>query len=89
MKNISISRLITVAIIAFASTFATYIATALQSTEAHNLNELLQVISVQAVKAISIATAGAVSAVVAFFTRPDKELPANAVRHQVTPKTEE
>lgn len=85
-QGISFSRLIVVAVVAFASTFMTVIATALQNTPVVTAEQLKEVIVVQGFKALSIASSAALTAVVAFFTRPDSVLPANAVRYQVVDK---
>lgn len=85
-QGISFSRLIVVALVAFSSTFMTVIATALQSTPITTPAQLKEVIVIQGFKALSIASAAALSALVAFFTRPDAVLPANAVRYQVLDK---
>jgi hypothetical protein len=85
-QGISFSRLFIVAVVAFSSTFMTVIATALQSTPILTVGQLKEVILIQGVKALSISSAAALSAVVAFFTRPDSVLPANAMRYQVVDK---
>lgn len=85
-QGISFSRLIIVAVVAFASTFMTVIATALQNTPVSTTEQLKEVVVVQGFKALSIASSAALTAIVAFFTRPDSVLPANAVRYQVMSK---
>lgn len=85
-QGISFSRLIIVAVVAFASTFMTVIATALQNTPVATTEQLKEVVVVQGFKALSIASSAALTAIVAFFTRPDSVLPANAVRYQVMSK---
>ena len=88
-QGISFSRLLIVALVAFTSTFMTVIATALQSTPIVSTDQLKEVVTVQGLKAFSIASSAALSAIVAFFTRPDSVLPANAVRYQVMSKDSE
>lgn len=85
-QGISFSRLLVVALVAFVSTFMTVIATALQSTPIVSTDQLKEVVAIQGLKAFSIASSAALSAIVAFFTRPDSVLPANAVRYQVLDK---
>lgn len=87
--GISFMRLFVVGFVAFVSTFLTVIATALQNTPITSFDQLKEVVVIQGVKAFSIAASAALSAILAFFTRPDKALPANAVRYQVTPKVDE
>ena len=88
-QGISFTRLVVVALVAFASTFMTVIATAIQNTPIVTTEQLKEVVVVQGFKALSIASSAALSAVVAFFTRPDSVLPANAVRYQVKSKDED
>ena len=83
IQTLSLSRLFVVGLIAFGSTFATYIATAMQTTDAVTMNQLLQVIQVQAFKGFSIAAAASLAAIVAFFTRPDAVMPANSLMSAV------
>jgi len=85
-SGISFMRLFVVGLVAFVSTFLTVIATALQNTPISSFAQLKEVVVIQGVKAFSIAASAALSAIVAFFTRPDKALPANAVRYQVLDK---
>jgi hypothetical protein len=82
-QGISFSRLIVVAVVAFASTFMTVIATALQNTPVATTEQLKEVILVQGFKALSIASSAALTAVVAFFTRPDAVMPANSLMSAV------
>lgn len=79
IQTLSIKRLVVVAFIAFTSTFATYIATAMQNTNAVSFEQLFQVMQVQAVKGFSISASASLAAIVAFFTRPDAVMPANSL----------
>ncbi len=88
-SGISFTRLFVVAFVAFASTFMTVIATAMQNMNITSVAQLKEVVVIQGVKALSIASSAALSAVVAFFTRPDTDLPANAIRYQVIEKKSE
>ena len=88
-EGISFLRLVVVGVVAFTSTFLTVIATALQNTPIATFDQLKEVIVIQGVKAFSIAASAALSAIVAFFTRPDKALPANAVKYQILGKDTE
>lgn len=83
IQSVSLSRLCVVAFIAFSGTFATYIATAVQNTNAVSFDQLIQVMKIQAVKGFSIASASALGAIVAFFTRPDAVMPANSLTSAV------
>lgn len=83
IQTISLSRLCLTAFIAFAGTFATYIATAMQTTNAVTFDQLVQVMKIQAVKGFSIASAAALASIVAFFTRPDAVMPANSLTSAV------
>jgi hypothetical protein len=84
--NISFSRLLMVALIAFSTTFMTVIATALQNTPVVTMLQLKEVLVIQGMKALSIAASAALAAVVAFFTRPDSALPANSLNSYVLEK---
>ena len=88
-QGISFSRLVTIAIIAFTSTFATYVATAMQNANVVNLDQLMQIISVNSVKGLSIASAAALTSIIAFFTRPDMALPINSLTSEIFEKKED
>jgi hypothetical protein len=83
IQSLSLSRLLVVALIAFGGTFATYIATAMQTTNAVSIDQLVQVLQVQTIKGLSIASAASLAAIVAFFTRPDAVMPANSLTSAV------
>jgi len=86
-SGISFSRLFMVALIAFVSTFMTVIATALQNTPIVTTTQLKEVIVIQGMKALSIASSAALASVIAFFTRPDAVMPANSLTSSVQEKT--
>ena len=83
IQTLSLKRLLVVAFIAFTSTFATYIATAMQNANAVSFEQLFAVMQVQAVKGFSISAAASLATIVAFFTRPDAVMPANSLMSAV------
>ena len=83
IQTLSLKRLLVVAFIAFTSTFATYIATAMQTANAVSFEQLFAVMQIQAVKGFSISAAASLAAIVAFFTRPDAVMPANSLMSAV------
>lgn len=83
IQTLSLKRLLVVAFIAFTSTFATYIATAMQNANAVSFEQLFAVMQVQAIKGFSISAAASLATIVAFFTRPDAVMPANSLMSAV------
>lgn len=89
IQTLSLKRLLVVAFIAFTSTFATYVATAMQNANAVSFEHLFMVMQVQAVKGFSISATASLAAIVAFFTRPDAVMPANSLTSVVQEVREE
>ena len=83
IQTLSLKRLLVVAFIAFTSTFATYIATAMQNANAVSFEQLFAVMQVQAIKGFSISASASLATIVAFFTRPDAVMPANSLMSAV------
>jgi hypothetical protein len=55
----------------------------MQTSNATSIDQLMQVLKVEAIKAFSIAASAALASIIAFFTRPDAVMPANSLTSSV------
>jgi hypothetical protein len=80
MNQISISRLLVIALIAFVAAFTAVFGDGVRTSEAHDLAELGAVLALYGSKAVAAGVSAAVSSVLAFLTMPFKGTQANAMK---------
>ncbi len=80
MNQISISRLLVIALIAFVAAFTSVFGDGVRTSEAHDLSELGAVLALYGSKAVAAGVSAAVSSVLAFLTMPFKGVQANSLK---------
>jgi hypothetical protein len=80
MNQISISRLLVIALIAFVAAFTAVFGDGIRTSEAHDLSELGAVLALYGSKAVAAGVSAAVSSVLAFLTMPFKGVQANSLK---------
>ena len=80
MNQISISRLLVIALIAFVAAFTSVFGDGIRTSEAHDIAELGAVLALYGSKAVAAGVSAAVSSVLAFLTMPFKGTNANSLK---------
>ena len=80
MNQISISRLLVIALIAFTAAFTSVFGDGIRTSEAHDISELGAVLALYGSKAVAAGVSAAVSSVLAFLTMPFKGVEASALK---------
>ncbi len=80
MNQISISRLLVIALIAFVAAFTAVFGDGVRTAEAHDLSELGAVLALYGSKAVAAGVSAAVSSVLAFLTMPFKGVQMNSLK---------
>jgi len=80
MNQISISRLLVIALIAFVAAFTAVFGDGVRTSEAHDISELGAVLALYGSKAVAAGVSAAVSSVLAFLTMPFKGVQANSLK---------
>jgi hydrogenase maturation factor HypE len=80
MNQISISRLLVIALIAFVAAFTAVFGDGIRTSEAKDISELGAVLALYGSKAIAAGVSAAVSSVLAFLTMPFKGVGINALK---------
>jgi len=80
MNQISISRLLVIALIAFVAAFTSVFGDGIRTSEAHDISELGAVLALYGSKAVAAGVSAAVSSVLAFLTMPFKDVQANSLK---------
>ena len=80
MNQISISRLLVIALVAFVAAFTAVFGDGIRTSEAHDLSELGAVLALYGSKAVAAGVSAAVSSVLAFLTMPFKGTNANSLK---------
>jgi len=80
MNQISISRLLVIALIAFTAAFTSVFGDGVRTSEAHDISELGTVLALYGSKAVAAGVSAAVSSVLAFLTMPFKGTGINALK---------
>jgi hypothetical protein len=80
MNQISISRLLVIALIAFVAAFTSVFGDGVRTSEAHDLSELGAVLALYGSKAVAAGVSAAVSSVLAFLTMPFKGVQPNSLK---------
>ena len=80
MNQISISRLVVIALIAFVAAFTSVFGDGIRTSEAHDIAELGAVMALYGSKAVAAGVSAAVSSVLAFLTMPFKGTNANSLK---------
>jgi hypothetical protein len=80
MNQISISRLLVIALIAFVAAFTSVFGDGIRTSEAHDISELGAVLALYGSKAVAAGVSAAVSSVLAFLTMPFKGTNANSLK---------
>jgi len=80
MNQISISRLLVIALIAFVAAFTAVFGDGVRTSEAHDISELGAVLALYGSKAVAAGVSAAVSSVLAFLTMPFKGTNANSLK---------
>ena len=80
MNQISISRLLVIALIAFVAAFTSVFGDGVRTSEAHDISELGAVLALYGSKAVAAGVSAAVSSVLAFLTMPFKGVQANSLK---------
>lgn len=80
MNQISISRLLVIALIAFVAAFTSVFGDGIRTSEAHDIAELGAVLALYGSKAVAAGVSASVSSVLAFLTMPFKGVQANSLK---------
>jgi hypothetical protein len=80
MNQISISRLLVIALIAFVAAFTAVFGDGIRTSEAHDLSELGAVLALYGSKAVAAGVSAAVISVLAFLTMPFKGTQMNSLK---------
>jgi hydrogenase maturation factor HypE len=80
MNQISISRLLVIALIAFVAAFTAVFGDGIRTSEAHDISELGAVLALYGSKAVAAGVSAAVSSVLAFLTMPFKGTQVNSLK---------
>jgi len=80
MNQISISRLLVIALIAFVAAFTSVFGDGIRTSEAKDISELGAVLALYGSKAVAAGVSAAVSSVLAFLTMPFKGVAANSLK---------
>ena len=80
MNQISISRLLVIALIAFVAAFTSVFGDGIRTSEAKDITELGAVLALYGSKAVAAGVSAAVSSVLAFLTMPFKGTNANSLK---------
>ncbi len=80
MKQISVSRLLIIVLIAFVASFASVFGDGVRTAEAHDISELGAVMALYGSKAVAAGLTAAMSAALGFLTMPFKGTNANSLK---------